>query len=165
MANALRTLRASTKWLARSQGVLPSHSSRLLPNLARRNLGYSATWRESGDAQEEDPLKPPDPSTYLKGFDEVKQTSYYKGAIFQACHLQPGVKILDIGCGTATHIPLYASAVGPTGSVTGIDISPRVIEKVNELYASDNVGVQVANVYDLPFEAGWLSEQNPLQAQ
>src|SRR5438094_7328703 len=40
---------------------------------------------------------------------------------------QPGERVLDVGCGPgATAIPL-AAAVGPTGHVTGIDISEPML--------------------------------------
>lgn len=41
---------------------------------------------------------------------------------------QPGERALDIGCGRgAATIPL-ADAVGPTGTVLGIDLAPRMVE-------------------------------------
>ncbi|KAL3913539.1 MAG: hypothetical protein SGARI_000606, partial [Bacillariaceae sp.] len=65
--------------------------------------------------------------------------------------------MLDVGCGTATHIPRYAKAVGAaSGSVVGVDVSTSVIEEAkrsHENTADNNVQFQVANVYDLPFDA------------
>lgn len=37
--------------------------------------------------------------------------------------LQPGQRVLDVGCGTGLNLPLLDAAVGPTGSVAGVDLS------------------------------------------
>ena len=45
---------------------------------------------------------------------------------------QPGERVLDVGCGTgATAIP-FAAAVGPTGHVTGVDISEPMLGQCRE---------------------------------
>lgn len=43
--------------------------------------------------------------------------------------LQPGWQVLDVACGTGLATYLTASAVGRTGSVTGVDLSAGMIEK------------------------------------
>ena len=44
--------------------------------------------------------------------------------------LQQGWKVLDIACGTGLVTYLAAEAVGPGGSVTGIDLSSGLIQQV-----------------------------------
>lgn len=41
---------------------------------------------------------------------------------------QPGERVLDIGCGGGTTTALLAKAVGPSGNVTGVDISRPMLD-------------------------------------
>ncbi len=41
---------------------------------------------------------------------------------------QPGERVLDVGCGGGASTLALAGAVGPDGHVTGLDISPQLIE-------------------------------------
>lgn len=41
--------------------------------------------------------------------------------------LQPGERVLDVGCGTGLNLPLLREAVGPAGRVTGLDSSPDML--------------------------------------
>jgi S-adenosylmethionine-diacylgycerolhomoserine-N-methlytransferase len=41
--------------------------------------------------------------------------------------LTPGCSVLDLGCGTGLNHPLLVSAVGPSGSVVGLDRSPPML--------------------------------------
>ena len=63
--------------------------------------------------------------------------------------------MLDIGCGTATHIADYARQVGPTGTIYGIDVSHDMIAKAQERYQNSELPTttpifQVADAYQLP---------------
>lgn len=40
--------------------------------------------------------------------------------------LRPGECVFDIGCGTGPTLPLLAQAVGPTGRVIGVELSPEM---------------------------------------
>lgn len=42
--------------------------------------------------------------------------------------VQPGERVLDVGCGRGAALFPLAEAAGPTGHVTGVDLSPRMIE-------------------------------------
>ncbi|CAB9531850.1 Uncharacterized 37.1 kDa protein in transposon TN4556 (Partial), partial [Seminavis robusta] len=78
-------------------------------------------------------------------------------ALLQACELTESHQLLEVGCGTATHIPQYAQAVGACGHVTAIDISQDLIERARAAFPKSNVNsnftFQVANVYELPFSS------------
>lgn len=42
--------------------------------------------------------------------------------------LEAGDTAVDMGCGPGVNLPLLADAVGPTGTVLGVDVSPRMLE-------------------------------------
>ena len=50
------------------------------------------------------------------------------GELMQTADLQPGERVLDVACGTGLIARLAAERVGPTGSVTGVDVAPDMIE-------------------------------------
>lgn len=64
----------------------------------------------------------------------------------------PGDRCLDIGCGRgAVTLPL-AAAVGPSGSVHGVDVSPGMLEEARRLASQaglGNVTLDVADAGDL----------------
>src|SRR5713101_7840699 len=41
-------------------------------------------------------------------------------------HLKQGDRVLDMGCGPGGSFPYLVSAVGPSGEVVGVEISPEV---------------------------------------
>jgi ubiquinone/menaquinone biosynthesis C-methylase UbiE len=54
-------------------------------------------------------------------------TPVARGLVAQA-GVQPGGQILDVGCGRGAVLFAARAAVGPDGQVTGIDLSPRMVE-------------------------------------
>src|SRR3974390_1446459 len=51
---------------------------------------------------------------------------------FESAGIEPGMKVLDLGCGICDVSLLAAKLVGPTGSVIGIDRDRAVVEKARE---------------------------------
>jgi SAM-dependent methyltransferase len=49
-----------------------------------------------------------------------------------AARFQPGETVVDIGCGGGATSLLIARVVGPAGSVTGLDISPALVDAASE---------------------------------
>lgn len=48
-------------------------------------------------------------------------------ALIESAHFQPGERVIDVGCGAGVTSLEIARRVGPTGSVTGLDISPALV--------------------------------------
>lgn len=47
----------------------------------------------------------------------------------RALALQPGMTVVDVGCGTGASLPVLVPAVGPSGRVVGVDASPGMLQK------------------------------------
>lgn len=63
--------------------------------------------------------------------------------------LQPGEIVIDAACGTGLTFPLLESAVGPTGRIVGIELSPEMVSQARERVAAhgwQNVSVIEATV-------------------
>lgn len=62
-------------------------------------------------------------------------------------HLREGQRVLDVGCGPGGSFPYLRAAVGATGSVVGVEISPDVAELAERRIARNrwsNVEVKTA---------------------
>jgi ubiquinone/menaquinone biosynthesis C-methylase UbiE len=44
-----------------------------------------------------------------------------------AVGIEPGDRVLDVGCGTGYFVRMLAQAVGPTGSAVGVDAAPEMV--------------------------------------
>lgn len=95
--------------------------------------------------------------TYIHGHqDSVLKSHRWRTAENSAAyllpHLQPGMTLLDVGCGPGTLTADLAARVAP-GRVVAIDRSSDVVEEAKAATASvGNVEVEVGNVYDLRFD-------------
>lgn len=74
------------------------------------------------------------------------------GDLLRAADLQPGERVVDVACGTGLVSRLAATAVGPQGSVTGVDVSPDMIAVAQQTTVDDGAPIewQVADAQDLP---------------
>ena len=67
-------------------------------------------------------------------------------------NLKPGDRVLDVGCGPGGSFPFLVHAVGPTGQVVGVEISPDVSELARRRIARNewrNVAVVEAAAQDV----------------
>jgi ubiquinone/menaquinone biosynthesis C-methylase UbiE len=81
------------------------------------------------------------------------ERSAKRNAAFFLPHLQPGMSILDIGCGPGAITIGLAEAVAP-GEVIGVDLDQDQISRAQALAADRgvaNVEFRVGSIYALPF--------------
>ncbi|GAA4533150.1 class I SAM-dependent methyltransferase [Amycolatopsis samaneae] len=62
--------------------------------------------------------------------------------------LRPGERVLDIGCGRGAVLFPAAERVGPAGSVTGIDLSPGMVERTTRDIRARKLATVTAEVMD-----------------
>ena len=65
--------------------------------------------------------------------------------------LSRGDSVLDIGCGTGVNFPYLRDAVGPTGRIYGVDISPGMLRKAKarrDAHGWDNIELRECDVVD-----------------
>jgi ubiquinone/menaquinone biosynthesis C-methylase UbiE len=68
-----------------------------------------------------------------------------EAAVSRLC-LEPGSRVLDVGCGTGSSFPFLVQAVGPDGEVAGVEISPdlaAIAKKRIEQEGWNNINVAV----------------------
>jgi arsenite methyltransferase len=78
-------------------------------------------------------------------------------ALARRANAQPGQRVVDLGCGAGLDTLISARAVGPDGTVTGIDLSAEMAALAREnaaLAGLDNVEIVVAPVEALPLPDG-----------
>jgi ubiquinone/menaquinone biosynthesis C-methylase UbiE len=62
---------------------------------------------------------------------------YFRRRAAQRLGLNPGDRVLEIGCGTGRNLPYLREAVGPEGRIYGVDLSAGMLAKARALCARD----------------------------
>lgn len=66
--------------------------------------------------------------------------------------LQPGLTVLDVGCGTGAITKGIAEAIAPDGHAVGIDVNSRLIEEARRTHGDvPGLSFEVCDVYRLPY--------------
>lgn len=68
-------------------------------------------------------------------------------------NLIAGEHVLDLGSGSGMDVFAAAAAVGPQGSVTGVDITAEQLDKAERLRREGHVTFRHARIEELPFDA------------
>ncbi len=50
----------------------------------------------------------------------------------RALNLRPGSTVLELGCGTGLNFPFLQEAVGPTGKIIGLDLTPAMLAEAQK---------------------------------
>ena len=69
--------------------------------------------------------------------------------------IEEGADVLDLGCGAGTDLLIAAQMVGPRGSVTGVDMTPSMLERARASAAEmgiANVELHQSLIETLPLE-------------
>jgi SAM-dependent methyltransferase len=77
--------------------------------------------------------------------------------LLTACAPRPGERVLDIGCGAGGSTFALAEAVGPTGSVLGLDLSEPLLARAEERRRAlglAHVRFETGDAQDHPFAPG-----------
>jgi len=73
-----------------------------------------------------------DPAAYVASLDDPARDAYQKpDEVMKALALRPGEIVADIGSGSGYFTVRFARAVGETGRVYAVDISPDMIRHLN----------------------------------
>jgi SAM-dependent methyltransferase len=90
----------------------------------------------------------------LVEFDNPLARSQNADSIIRHLDLQPGMRVLDAGCGPGrVTIPL-AQAIGPQGQVVAIDIQPRMLQRARN--KAQAAGLTNIKFVELAIETGKL---------
>jgi ubiquinone/menaquinone biosynthesis C-methylase UbiE len=97
-------------------------------------------------------MNTPDQISYMDAAAATAIGLAYKRRFVETLDIQPGHTVVDLGCGPGTDLARLADAVGPGGSVIGIDRDPRMLaEARHRLVDRPNVQIRDGDLHDLPF--------------
>lgn len=86
-----------------------------------------------------------DPEEWLAKFEvESREVFSARREILAAVGLTPGDRIADVGSGTGLYVAAFSAAVGPAGRVFAVDISPRLVDFIEQRIRQEGLSNVVA---------------------
>lgn len=80
-----------------------------------------------------DSFRDPNVEEFIGRFEvESREVYARRKEIFEACRIEPGQTVADIGAGTGLFTRMFSDAVGKNGKVIAVDISPKFLERIRE---------------------------------
>lgn len=97
-----------------------------------------------------------DPTFYTRFMDKshsLRAIRVYRQAMIEQLSIQPGARLLDVGCGAGNDAFELAQLVGSDGRVFGIDTSESMIKEARARAEAAHLPLEyhVADAYQLPF--------------
>jgi arsenite methyltransferase len=81
-----------------------------------------------------------DPTAYMAALDDPARDEYSKpGEVLSALALREGEVVADIGSGTGYFTVRFAPAVGESGKVYAVDVSPDMIRHLNRRLRDEDI--------------------------
>lgn len=84
----------------------------------------------------------------------------YKRLTYAQMHIQPGQKVLDVGCGPGTDTIPLAQQVSPSGQIIGVDYDAKMIAEAGKRAQKAGVSGWVihkcADANEIPFESDYF---------
>jgi ubiquinone/menaquinone biosynthesis C-methylase UbiE len=93
---------------------------------------------------------------------DYRRTLQPPGPIVARSGAQPGMKVLEIGCGSGAYTTFFARAVASGGEVAALDIQPAMLAQLAAKLAKPenqdihNIVLHEASAYELPFDDNTL---------
>lgn len=137
MARLIAALRQVAGWDARARWV---------PGVRRHRLRRAFdAWAQQG-----------------KGAAMAERHAWMAAAVFERLQLQPGDRVLELGCGSGWACQQAAALVGPAGTVMGADLAPAMIAQARA--AAPHLQFVCAPSHALPVAAGAFNRAFSVEA-
>ena len=78
---------------------------------------------------------------------ESREVFAERHAVLDAIGIARGDRIADVGAGTGFFTRLFSEAVGPSGWVYAVEISPRFVEHINQQASADGLGASSSTCF------------------
>jgi tRNA (cmo5U34)-methyltransferase len=83
--------------------------------------------------------------------DDLKLDGFYREIAEQVSSDRPDFRLLDLGCGTGIELG-YLYDRYPEMRVTGIDLSPKMLERLREKFPDKEIALIEGSYFDVDFE-------------